>query len=1042
MSSKKLPIYKELPDDVTNPEVQTNYEKGPVCHGCSFIELTRLAGAGEGYPSDIMLVSESPSWASANNQTHFMGKGGRIIRETLKQIIDDDNKTGGKLGFKKLKVFNTYAIQCQAEPDTIGASELDRCGTYLLSAIRHKKPKVIVAFGAKALKALGIKGGKFEESRGRTLTIGVGGDSYTVLPTFGVRALLVSPGLYNFFHSDLYRAMRIATGIDHVLSTTDIGTLTENYRIPKTIEEVKSICDEIIDYAVRDAVPQNSAISVDIETNTLLPHHPRAKVLCISFSWDTGRAAAIPLWHKECPYSPEEAILHVKRVLESPKPKVFHNAKFDLKFLERRCGLTVNNVQWCSLLGEHLIREDQQGSYSLKVLGRSYFPEFTNYADHIHDIASAASEEDEEVQKDIENAVRAIKKKKPKSKAIFEPVEEPIKVIDLREDASDDEITAFFDAFMEAPPPKKKRSARKKKIFVEDATELFQDEFDTIPSLSAAELNSHLKGDKKEQKAKREDNVNYEKVSLYGNNGLLIYAAIDTDLTRRLLRNQLLRMREENFLTQGRALMKIHAVPASRALGKMEYDGVKVDRNHLDVIEQQLTTVIDRTSREISRHWNLSWGEFNPNSTHHLGRLLYSEGVFDKSGERQLRLIPGVVELNEKSKNWKTDKATLRGIVEYAERTTGEKCPFTVALLDYRAAHKAKSGFLTEIRHLSSLDGYLHTNFHIHGTSTGRTSSSGINLQNWPKSSAGVNIKKLLTVDNDDELFVNLDYKGAEIRIFSAYSKDARLIEALINGMDAHCFFVSEIYGYTYEEVLQAHKKQLSDVKKAKKISGLRDDVKRVVFGILYGAGPHKIAETAKIPVERAQEVINQLMSMFPSIRKYVEDTRSFIREYGYVDTFFGRRRRFPLYAMGSYFRSLAERRGVNMKIQSTSSDIVIGQLIELNDHIKEVGGQLKLTVHDSIGMTVKKKYAHQLPDFLEHYCVKRVTQKYPFLPVPFSCDIEIGPNYGELTELRQYLKTHRVVEPNRDDQISQEFDLEVMEELREIDPPPQETAA
>jgi hypothetical protein len=278
-----------------------------------------------------------------------MGKGGRIIKETWKKLIALDVNSGGKLGFAKLNKFDTYAVQCQSEPEDLTQSIIDRCGTYLLSAIRHKKPKIIVTFGAKALKAVGIKAGKFDETRGRLLHTSVSGEQFLVIPTFSVRALLKSSGLYNLFHGDMLRAMRIATQVDEVQMNTPIAELTSNYRIPSE----------------RDA-----------------------EYLCARSVWQQS----IGLWHKDAPYAAEDVLPYVRAVLESEKPKVFHNAKYDLKFLELTHGLRVNNVAWCTLLGEHLIREDQSGSYSLKVLGRSYFPQFANYADHIHEVAPALSE--------------------------------------------------------------------------------------------------------------------------------------------------------------------------------------------------------------------------------------------------------------------------------------------------------------------------------------------------------------------------------------------------------------------------------------------------------------------------------------------------------------------------------------------------------------------------------------------------------------------------------------------------------------------------
>jgi DNA polymerase I len=331
------------------------------------------------------------------------------------------------------------------------------------------------------------------------------------------------------------------------------------------------------------------------------------------------------------------------------------------------------------------------------------------------------------------------------------------------------------------------------------------------------------------------------------------------------------------------------------------------------------------------------------------------------------------LELNKKSQKPKTDKKTLKAIAEKL------KCPFSKTLLEYRGAHKALTGFVHDIKLLSEYDGFLHTSFHLHGTSTGRLSSSNINMQNTPKKLAGVNIKKIFIPDDpEEELIFNVDWKGAEIRVFTAYAPDKALIEALNAGLDVHSWFTQEIFGIPYEEV-EARK----DIDE--EMSKTRTTVKRVVFGILYGAMAKKIAETAGISEEAAQNVIDKLFDRFPSLRDYMDDVVSQIHNKGYVETLFGRRRRFPLQSVNGFFRGQAERRGKNMKIQSTSSDIVIAQLVEIHENIGQLGGRCCITVHDSIVGTIKKKHIHQAQAFFDYYCVQRVGEKFPWLPVAFA---------------------------------------------------------
>lgn len=974
----KLPVITFEPKDV-DPDDQSP-RKGIVCQGCELEGKKRCPGAGAHGEVDIMFVSESPSSWSVSNGQVFYGRGGRIIRQAWKELLEADNKTGGQLRMKHLKKWDTYAVQCQVEEGRdqsakASATTVKRCANYLRAAVAQKKPKVIIALGATALSSLGFKTEKFTEARGKILHHEIEGHPVLLVPTFGTKQMLGKTGLFNLFYNDLTKAVKLASGVDHLASQVTLEELSKDYIMPKTVAEVKDLCDHIINYVVPEAPvgtsPSKCALAVDTETNTVNPHRADAKVLCISFAWDAGRATAIPLFHPKAPWSPselDEVLFHVRRVLECPKPKIFHNAGFDLRFLELRHGLRVANVAWDTMLGEHLLREDMSGSYSLKVLGRSYFPQFSNYADKVGELASKLTVEEE--------GVAAILK-------------------DLR----------------------------KKKITAPG----FEDGLSI--EMGKAQLEAYLFGEKKHRK-KRVDDSGYERVPL---DILLPYAAVDTDLTRRLLRNQIARVNQEGC-KGAHSLMKSHCIPASRVLGKMEFDGFPVDRPYLDYLEIELTRIVDEKMKILRAAWTATTKfypdkrdeEFNPNSTQQIAWLLFTGGVMDPDNvtldpngqPRPVTRQGPWCEIN-KSGQFKTDKKTLKAI---AEKT---KCPFARTLLEFRAAHKALTGFVAEIKVLSAYDGRVHTGFFLHGTSTGRLASRNPNMQNLPaKKIAGINIKKLFIPDDpEEEVIFNVDWKGAEIRVFTAYARDAELEKALNDGLDVHSWFTQEIFGIPYAEV-EAHKEG--------KHKELRTTVKRVVFGILYGAMAKKIAETAGISEERAQEVIDKLFDRFPSLKGYMDEVVAHIHKFGFVETFFGRRRRFPLVRVNGFFRGQAERRGKNMKIQSTSSDIVIGQLIEIFEHIHELGGRLCITVHDSIVGTIKKKYLHLAEAFFQKYCVDRVGEKYPWLPVAFACDVSVGPSYGEVIDLKDYLAKNPTQQMTPEQEFFAELDEEALHELRE----------
>jgi DNA polymerase I-like protein with 3'-5' exonuclease and polymerase domains len=213
-------------------------------------------------------------------------------------------------------------------------------------------------------------------------------------------------------------------------------------------------------------------------------------------------------------------------------------------------------------------------------------------------------------------------------------------------------------------------------------------------------------------------------------------------------------------------------------------------------------------------------------------------------------------------------------------------------------------------------------------------------------------------------------------------------------------------YPLIYEDFAAREMWKVKDPKYGEMLDKFRTAVKRVVFGILYGAGAAKIAETIGISKAQAQAIIEMLFRMFPSIPRYIESTKWELWQFGCVETYFGRRRRVQMKGLTGYLRSRAERQAVNFKIQSTSSDIVMGRLIDVAAPLeRDLHGRLLITVHDSIAFELPKKYLSQLPDFVHEYLIKRAGEKHTWLPVEFSWDFEVGNSYGELTPYEEYMK-------------------------------------
>ena len=963
---------------------------GAWCKGCPRECTSHFVDARIQSTADVVIIAEAPVIPRIHNtasvHTPYSDDAGKLITQAVAAIRKENPQ------LSTLKVANTYAVLCTDEDPN--KDTIDRCKGFLTNGLQiagRDKPPVIVAMGMSAVRALGIKAQSLKEVQSRVFTnVLVNDVPHTVVVTLSTKMLVAMAGLYTTFYGDLRRALTLAAAPQVAVKKT-IEELTAGYSFPKTIEDVRDLCDEIINYRENGTSPDKWVISVDTETNTLFPHRDGLNLLCVSIAWATGKAAAIPLGHAETPYDAALAMLHVRRLLGSPKPKILHNAKYDYKVF-RKVGLPIENIAWDSMLAEHAIEEDKKGQYSLKPLTRVFFPEFTEYADELHTILAH-----EQGDSQLENL-----RKQQKTAAEQEA--------DL----------------LGADDPTKKRSKKKKNI---------GGGFENIPL------------DK-----------------------LLLYAAIDTDMTRRLALNQMGRIGSEEEAyrakrkdvlqdrmrrhpvpvlckdpTPTRSVVTKIAVPLTPVLASMEYMGIKVDREYMDFLDHELGKVIEESEKKLYQLSNKD--DLKLNSAAAIANLLFSEGFMHPDKGERVSYEPVTMT--------KTNQAqTTEKVLKYLVARYG--CPFSSTMLIYKKAYKAKNTFIANVRDLSSTDGYLHTNYNIHGTGTGRLSSNDENMQNIPKKLAGYSIKKIFVPSEPSMAFVNCDAKGAEVRIFSAYSQDQELIKSLNEGQDTHCFFADAIVtrvrmepgadevlesmgldnsrALTYDDFKDREAIKKTDPKYSEMLDKFRTAIKRVVFGILYGAGSKKIAETIGISLSQAQSIIEMLFRLYPSIPAYIERTKWELNTFGLVETYFGRRRRFSVKGATGYLRSRAERQGVNFKIQSTSSDIVLSCLIAIEKPlVNDLRGRLLLTVHDSIGFELPKKYVSQLPEFIDQHLNIKAGTKYPWLPTEFKWDYELGDNYGEMSSFETYsagLKKEEV----RDDTRDAYDEEEVREELASLD--------
>ena len=393
-------------------------------------------------------------------------------------------------------------------------------------------------------------------------------------------------------------------------------------------------------------------------------------------------------------------------------------------------------------------------------------------------------------------------------------------------------------------------------------------------------------------------------------------------------------------------------LPLAIVLGKMECNGIRVSKDILQEMGDDITLRLDAILKEI---YDMAGCEFNVASPKQLGQVL-----FEKLG------LPGGKKT--KSGGYTTDSNTLNKYIH--------DYPIVSKVLEYRTLSKLLSTYVVGITNAISDDGKIHTIYTQTLTRTGRLSSIEPNLQNIPvRNEYGKLIRKAF-LPEDDSLIMSADYSQIELRIFAHLSQVSELIHAFNSDMDIHAKTASDVFHVPIDKVTK----------------DMRRQAKAVNFGILYGISSYGLSEDLGISPKEAKEFINKYLETYPGIKDYMNKEIEQARELGYVKTIMNRKRLLPEIKDASYvIRSMGERMALNTPIQGSSADILKKAMVEIDEEFtkRNLKSTMLLQVHDELIfnclISEKEIVTKVVTDIMEN------TYKFS---VPLTVDVEFGTDW------------------------------------------------
>lgn len=386
----------------------------------------------------------------------------------------------------------------------------------------------------------------------------------------------------------------------------------------------------------------------------------------------------------------------------------------------------------------------------------------------------------------------------------------------------------------------------------------------------------------------------------------------------------------------------------------MEHIGIKLDPKIFKSMSKELG---DKHAELEQEMYKIVGYEFNIASPTQLSEVLFTKLQLPTMGIKKGKTgySTGQKELDK-----------LRGqspVIELIEQT--------------RELAKLKNTYVDPLPEQADEHHRLHTTFNQDVAPTGRLSSVNPNLQNIPvRTEAGRKIREAF-IPEKGNVFVSADYSQFELRLAAVLADDKELIDDFNGDLDIHTKTASDVYGIPMNEVTRSQ----------------RRDAKVINFGVLYGMGPHALAQNTGMTFGDAKKFIDMYFELRKPIRKYIDNTLEKAKNEGYVETFHGRRRPTPDVNSSNFMvREAGKRAAANMPIQGTEADLMKLAMIKVDEEMGDLGMQI-LQIHDSILIECPEKNAEIIGKILKD----TMESIAPELPIKLKVDVSIGKNWGEV---------------------------------------------
>ena len=151
-------------------------------------------------------------------------------------------------------------------------------------------------------------------------------------------------------------------------------------------------------------------------------------------------------------------------------------------------------------------------------------------------------------------------------------------------------------------------------------------------------------------------------------------------------------------------------------------------------------------------------------------------------------------------------------------------------------------------------------------------------------------------------------------RLTAFYSQEPKMYQAFKEGKDLYSVIAQNIYNNNYEDNLEFYPEGTKIVVNGEEVicgykthqnkagKERRKHGKTLLLALTYGMGAKSVGESINKTEKEGQELMDNFFKAFPKVKQWIDYNDKFVKEYEYVEDFYGRRRHLkdinaPLYS-------------------------------------------------------------------------------------------------------------------------------------------------